>query len=192
MKHPLNVAIITALIFSISVFAYDGKKHKRNQYGFHNYENINVDMEDNTLIITSNEDDEIVMEITEDYDLYLNGKEINLNAHQQELVKRYYHQWADIIDMAVVVGKKGAKIGIQGAKLGVKAVANLFKLIRSDYDTEDYEAEIEAAAEKIEAKAEKLEIEAEVIEELAEELNEIQDELEAEIEAVAESKIFEE
>ncbi len=192
MKKFIQMSFIILMGISV-LFAYDGKKHKHFNFPGHTtLENVSVDMDDGTLIITSREDEELVMEITDDYDLYLNGEEIETNNDQRKIVKRYYHQWVDIVDMAKNIGIKGAKIGLEGAKLGMKAVVNLFKLMRADYDSDDYEAEIEAEAEKIEAKAEKIEIEAEEIDELVEDFEDLQKELEEEIKEIAESGIFDE
>lgn len=131
-------------------------------------DDISIDIEgDGTLAIICDEYDDIV-EITEDYELYINGDRIKLDSKQQKLVKKYYDGFNEIIDLAQEIGIEGARVGVEGAKLGLKAVAKLVKLLEEDYDSEDLEREMEKEAEKIEKKAEKLEKKAERIEDEAE------------------------
>ena len=119
------------------------------------------------------------VEITEDYELYVNGEPIRLNRRQKEMVEDYYEYVHRIRREAYRIGWKGAKVGAEGAKIGVKAVAGLFRLLSSDYDTDDLERDMEREAQKIEKKAERLEDEA--IEDLADELEELHEKMGREI-----------
>lgn len=110
------------------------------------------------------------VEITEDYELYIDGRKTRLSRDEREMVREYYHLADDIIDTAHRIGWEGAKVGVQGAAIGIKAIVNVVKLISPHYTTEDLEEDMDREAEKIEAKAEVLEEKAEVIDEIAEDL----------------------
>jgi GTP1/Obg family GTP-binding protein len=131
-------------------------------------EQVSVDIDDGTIILTSREDDSTI-EITENRDLYVNGNKVILTVEQQELVGQYYDTFMQIIESAKRVGLEGARIGLQGAALGVQALAGVVKLISPDYDQEDLEREIELKAKRIEKRAERLEKKASKIEYLADE-----------------------
>ena len=113
--------------------------------------------------------------ITDDSRLYINGREIDLDDDQRELVNEIHSLAINLENQAHDIALQGAKIGAAGAQIGIHAVAGIFKLIRSDYDSEDLESELEYKAERLEEQAEKLE-------ELAEALEDDADELERQIE----------
>ncbi len=129
-------------------------------------DDISIDFEDGTIILECRDNDDMV-EISEDYKLFINGDRIKLNEGQQELVEKYYDSFDEIIDLAKEISIEGARIGAKGAELGLKAVSSVFKLIEEDYDTDDLEREMERQAERIEAQAEKLEEKGEKLEDIA-------------------------
>ncbi len=132
-------------------------------------DDVEVDFDDGSIIFYSDRDDDEV-EITEDYELLINGKRIKLDKDQEKLVERYYDNMEDIVDFAKELGIEGAKIGASGAKLGLDALAKVFMLLDDDYDSDDLEKEMEKAADKIERRAKKLEKKAEKIEDMADDL----------------------
>jgi hypothetical protein len=146
-------------------------------------EYIDLDYDDGTFILTHRYADDVV-EITEEYELYINDRRIDLNSRQEKLVAEYYHGLEDLTDYAAHIGIEGAKIGIEGAALGIKAIGSLFKLLSSDYDTDDLEREMERESAKIEYKAEKLEHHAEKIELIADDIEDIFAEMEDEIDEI--------
>ena len=165
-----KTAVILA-IFLMSAFAaasagaalkMDGD-HGRNVF---RGEEISVEFEDGTIILECNDNDDVV-EITGDYELYINGDKVNLDGGQRELVEDYYESLDEIIETAKELGIEGARIGAKGAELGLKAVAGAFKLILDDYDSDDLERDMERHARRIEAQAEKLERKGEKLEDMA-------------------------
>lgn len=142
---------------------------------------VSIDIEDGSIILTHDDRRRETVEITEDYELYVNDERVDLDEDQQALVAEYYELGMDIVAYAKRLGWEGAKIGVSGAKLGLKAVGSVFKLIFTSYDTEDFEREMEREAARLEARAEVLEEKAEVIEDMAEELEDIAYEMNREI-----------
>ena len=82
-------------------------------------------------------------EITPDGDLLIDGKPVEVDAQEREMLLAYRQQ---ITDVALA----GAKIGVQGAELATTAMGEAFRGILSG-NTEEMEARIEAEAAKIEA-----------------------------------------
>lgn len=119
--------------------------------------------------------------ITDDFRLFVNGHEIDLDNEDRELVEKIHNLALDIEKQAYLIGKEGAKLGAAGAKIGIQAVAGVFKLLRFDYDSDDLEQEMEIKAEMLEAQAEILEEEAEELEDMADELEMLADRLERDI-----------
>jgi hypothetical protein len=152
--------------------------------------NYEIDIDGDTIILHPKHRGYARIKITDDYRLYVNGRRIELDDHQRELVKRYHHLAMQIQEDAREIGREGAKIGVAGAKLGVDAIVSITKLLRWDYDSDDLEREIEQKAAKLEAKAERLEAKAEKIEAMADELEEIEDKLEREIPEMRERNRF--
>lgn len=169
---------------------YEKKKHSDHNTGFGILENVSVDIEGSTLILTDERTDDYV-EISEDFELFVNGELIPVSKDEKLLLEKYYHLYFDIIDYAKRIGLEGAKIGVEGAAIGVKAVAGVFKLLREDYDSEDLEAELEEEADKLEEKAEQLEDRAKNIEDMAEVLENLHYQLGDEIEALSDLEMFE-
>lgn len=137
------------------------------------YDHTSFDFKGSSLFIIHRDRDDRIdeeVEITRRYELFINDREIQLDAEQQKLVGEFYEGSRDIYREAKRIGIAGAGIGIKGAALGVDAVFSLANLLKSDYDMEDYEREVERKAEKLEREAEKLERRAEKIEQMADDL----------------------
>lgn len=148
-------------------------------------DNVSVEIEDGTLIFTHDNDDETV-EITEEYELIVNGRSVHLDAEQRRLVREYYDSFESLIEEAKEIGLQGAKIGVQGAKLGLVAVVGVLKLLSPDYDESDLEADLEIKGEKIERVAAKLEKRANRLEHRAKKLERQHERLREEIEELDE------
>jgi hypothetical protein len=142
---------------------------------------IEFDMEDDAIILTNRDNGYETVEITDEYDLYVNDEKVELDDDQRKLVGEFYESVQDLVKYAKKLGWEGAKIGAEGAKLGLKAIGGLFQVVFTSYDTDDFERDIEREAEKIEKRAEKLERKAEEVEEMAEDLEELAWELQREI-----------
>lgn len=155
----------------------------------HDRDDITVKLKHGSVIFI-NWDEDSEVEITENYDLYIDDEKIETNAEQKELLKKFHTDFYGMIDFAKDIAKEGAKIGLHGAAVGFKAVACCFKLLSPNYDTDDLEREVELAARGVEKQAEKLEKKAEKIEEMAEDLEIQADDLVREIPALKKLEWF--
>lgn len=126
--------------------------------------------------------DEVI--ITEEHELYINGKKIRTTRRDEELMSEYYDLTEAIVENAKDIGHEGAKIGIEGAELGIKAAAGVLKILLPGYSAKDYERDVERQAEELEKKAEKLEERAEVIEKMSEQLDDVRYDLRKSIKAL--------
>jgi hypothetical protein len=177
MKNAL-IAVLTLLLVCAPLYAYDDHRTVHRFSDSHNYhgcmlDDLDVDIDDGSIIIEERGFGHDEVEITSEHELYVNGKLVKLDKDQQELVGRFYDQTFELIDYATEIGIEGAKIGAQGAAVGIHALTKLFKLLDSDYDTEDYEQEIEAKADELEAKADELDKKADEVEHMADRLEDL-------------------
>lgn len=176
---------LVLMIFMVgSAMGYDENKghYSRiktdcNSYEHHSYGSYEVDVEDGTVIITLNDRDADVVEITPDYELFINGERIKTNDEQKKLLGKFHSKTLVLVEQSKAIGIEGAKIGVKGAGLGLKALGGVFRLMDDDFDSDDLERELEKEAAKLEANAADLEIQAEELEDIADELEDIADEL---------------
>lgn len=177
----LIVGLMATFLMTVSTPAenHEHCSHTHYSSGHHSsIEGMNLEIEDDDLIFTPDDEDEDgEVKITEEHQLYVNGRLIKVDSKQEELIGEYHDQMLALMESAKKIGLEGAKIGAEGAVLGVKAVADVFKLLSPDYDTDDLEREIDKEAAKIEAKASRLEDKANEIEDQADELEDLHDEL---------------
>ena len=174
MKKVLLIIPVFLMIFTLSLFAEKIEtNHKDSDHHFKCLKNLEVDIDDDILILTCQNDDDLWIEITPDGNLYISDHRVYLDRSQQKLVAEYYDQFMDIIEQAKLIGKEGAKIGVKGAKIGILAAGAVLKMLVTDYDSDDLEDEIEEEAEELEARAEDLEELAEELEEEAEDFEEL-------------------
>lgn len=113
------------------------------------------------------------VEITDTFELYVDGDKIKTNKQEKKLLEDYFELSQDVVIQAKRIGYEGAKVGVEGAKLGVKAMAGVLKMLSPNYSSDDLERDMEREAEKIEKKAEHLEEKAEVIEDIVDDLNRV-------------------
>ena len=177
--------LLTLLLASSVVFAtgtvFKGKHKDRSGCHFRGEIDFDVDFEDGTLIINKRGYRSATVEITEDYELYIDGRRIKTDAHEKELLGEFYELTFDLVDRAEVIGLHGAEIGIAGAKIGLQALGGLFRALLTEYELEDLEADLDADAEILEERAAILEKQAEEIEDIADELEALAEELTDEI-----------
>jgi hypothetical protein len=139
-------------------------------------DNVDVDINDGSIVFTHEDDDETV-KITEDGGLIVNGTSARLAHDQRKLVEEYYEAFDGIIEEAKQIGLEGAKIGVKGATLGLSAVVGALMLIADDRDAEDLEIELERKGDKIEHMADRLEKRARKLEARAERLEDLHHDL---------------
>jgi hypothetical protein len=181
MRTLLSFLLILFLTFSLSSAGHYSCR-TFSDFGYGHLEDVDIDIDDGSVIITyDGRRNYEEVEITEDYELLIDGERIKTDRDQRELLKEYHETVFKIHECAKAIGLRGAELGIKGAKIGMKAIGGVFKAIFTDYDFEEFEEDIEWEAEKLEDEAEELEEEAEEIEELAENLEEIHEDLVDEI-----------
>lgn len=187
MKKVVVIVLASLLMFSSS-FAFGGKKHKDCDFSWGGYsmDHINIDMDDGAIIISHRDHRNPTVEITEEYELYIDGKLVKTDADQKKLIAQYYNLFELIIDRVGDIGIAGARIGVEGARLGLSAIPRLLKTLQSNYDMEDFEYEMELQAEALEEKAELLEEQAEELEDMADELEDLFEQMENEIVEIGE------
>ncbi len=179
VMRTLIIFIISVLLPFSSVSASHCKSLKYSVRNKHVacLKDVEVDIDDGSIIFTEKDNDHERVEITEEYELYVNGRLVEVNEKQQRLIEAYYDLYMDIIRQAKKIGYEGAKIGAKGAKLGLKAVAGVLRLLGSDYDSDDLERDLKREARKLEDRAEKLQEKAEKIEQMADELEDVHNDL---------------
>jgi len=153
-----------------------------------NFDDISLDVDDGSVFLThkSRHHKGQDIEITEDYELYVNGDRVKTSDEQKELLKEYHDLACEMSEYGAKIGIEGAKIGIQGAGIGLQALVGVVKLLSPTYDEEDLDADLEYAAEKLEKRAKALEEKAEKLEDMVDDLDYMNDELSDKIPAIAE------
>jgi len=189
MKKVFTILLAFTLLFSFTSAAYAGDKTVRihehkddwnldlSSLNKCHIEDVAIELDGKTIYINHEFEVDDEIEINRDYELFLNGDQIDLNEDQQALVTEFYETTVELQKFAKKIGWEGAKIGVEGAKLGIKAIGGLFKMLFTSYDEDDFEDDMDREAKVIEAKAERLEKKAEVIEEMAYELEDLTIEL---------------
>lgn len=180
MKLSMVLLLASMLVFSGVAAAHDrdddcGDHHV--DHGFLHNCDVDWDEDEGILVISNEDDDDEVVEITKKYELFVNGERVKLDRAQKGLVKDYYRHFKKLHRIAEEIGMEGARIGAKGGKIAVIALKNLCKLIEDDDDAEEFEEEIEREAEKLEAEAEKLEAKAEILGEIAENLEDLHNDM---------------
>ncbi|MBD3401858.1 DUF2884 family protein [candidate division GN15 bacterium] len=182
MRRIAVVAI--ALLFVVGslgaaderTYNYHIDKCDYDDFGSHHWsvdENVTMDFDDGTIVFESRDYPRDVVEITERYELLINGEPVELTADQQRHVREFHQATTDLIADAIAVGIEGADIGMEGAAIGVKAAGQALKALFTGHTFEDMEREIEREARKIEVKAEKLEEKADQIDRRADHIEDM-------------------
>ena len=176
MKLSMALLLASMLVFSGVAAAHDRDddctEHHIDRGFLHNCD-VDWDEEDGVLVISNEDDDDEVVEITKKYELFVNGDLVKLDRSQKGLVKDYYRHFKKLHKMAEEIGEEGARIGAKGGKIAGVVLKNLCKLIEDGDDAEEFEEEIEREAGKLEAEAERLEAKAEILGEIADNLEEL-------------------
>lgn len=174
-----RILFISIVFSSVSFAIHDDSDKDRNILAC--YENVEVDFENGTIVLTCKYDDSEFVEITEDHDLYVNGRQVKLDRSQRRLVADYYERFTIVIEYAKEIGFEGAKIGIKGTKVGLRALVGVMKVLLSDYESDELEEDLEEEAEDLEELAADLEDKAEDLEHQAESLEDLHHEMRDEI-----------
>lgn len=198
MKTSVTRLLTIALAFLLVGSAFAGSRnrnrdrdHDHNSWHNDRSDHTSIDMKHGSVMIKHRDRRETTrVEITRDYELYIDDELIKTDKAQTKLLKEYHDQLTDIHDLAKEIGWEGARIGAQGAKIGLTAGLGVLKMIFTDYSEDDLEYDVELAAEKIERRAERLEEKAEGIEDMVDDLDDITDDLRDAIPELAELDWF--
>lgn len=180
-------AVMVCLLTGLLIFAWpltsSAKDYKAHVvYDYHHDDcRTDIDFVDGDLIIEYENHDYETVEITADFELYVNGKHVETTDEQKVLLADFYHCVEELVDEAKHLGMEGAKVGLAGAKLGVGVLGKLLRMVFTSYDSEDLERDVEREAARIEAKAAVLEEKAEEIEDMADEMDRLARKLRREI-----------
>ena len=137
MRMFFTIAITTLLIFS-SLYAVDPPKSRSSSACL---ENVAIDFDDGTLIITPRFGENFKVEITSDDELFVNGRKISTSSEERELLSEYR------LDMSYLV-HRAEEIGIKGAKIGIHAVGGLIEAVCTDLEIEELEAELKSESKE--------------------------------------------
>lgn len=184
---------LSLFILTATAYGVDYKKKKKHHHRYHHeiFENADIEIEDGSILIFPKYYDDKTIEISDSYDLFIDGKQVDMDDDQQELIEEFHTRFFAMIDMAREVGLQGAAIGLKGAGIGVAAIVGICKLIDEDYDQEDLERELEEKAAQLEEEAEELGEQAEELEEVCYTLQELANEIHDEIPEIRETGVFE-
>jgi len=175
----LRYSIIFFLLITASVAAHRHDDKTDNFLAL--YEDVDISIDAGSITLTCKYDNSEFLEITDDYDLFLNGEKIFLDSDQQELVAEYYDILSSIIEYAKAIGFDGARIGVAGAKIGLKALAGVMKVLFTEYESAELEGDLEIEGKQLEEMARDLEDKAEDLEHLARALEKTHERMRSEI-----------
>ncbi|MBD3179538.1 MAG: DUF2884 family protein [Candidatus Latescibacteria bacterium] len=138
--------------------------------------NVDLEFDEDSIIFRERDSGEKV-EITDKYELFIEGKNIPLKRSDRRLVRAYYSQFEKVMEEAREIGLEGARVGADGVRIAIKALGKALADLSDDDGMEKLEKEMDRMEKDIEKKAEKLERRAGEIEEEADELQDLHDEL---------------
>ncbi|MFH2054600.1 MAG: hypothetical protein ABIJ61_01465 [bacterium] len=186
-RIPILLAGFAMLLLMANVgYAWSPDDHVTHKHYRSSLDHVDIDFEGSTLIFTFEESHDAVVEITEDYQLYINGELIPTDDNQRKSLRRCYLLGERLVGEAVKIGIEGAHIGIEGAKVGLLGLGGVLKMLLTDYDQDDLERDMERHTRRLERKAAQLEKKASRIESIAEEFELSYLKLEEEIPQLAE------
>lgn len=144
----LFTTIVIAALFAFSaIYAADPP---RSESPFLSLDRISVDFDNGSLIIKPRSGESFLVEITDNDELYVNGRKIQTDAEERDLLHEYRSEMTCMVDRAVEVGCKGVEVGLH-------AIGGLIEVACTDRELEELEAELESKSDKIESEAEELE-----------------------------------
>lgn len=183
MRKVVTIAATLSLLLLLAspLAAWSGCDRHKNHRSFCSFDHLSIDFDDGTLIFDFDNRHGDIVEITADYQLYINGELIPTDEEQQKQLQECYHLADKLSAEAVRIGLEGARIGIDGARIGLRAIGGVLKMLLTDYDEDDLERDMERHTRRLERRAERLEKKAERIETIAEKLELAYESLERDI-----------
>lgn len=142
---------------------------------------LDVEYYGDRLMLVSRSDADLLVEITRQNELYINGKNIPLTDEERIVVASYYNSYEELIDNACRMARNGIELGASGVHAGLKALSGAFSVFVEDMDEVQFEVVMEDEAERLEEVAEALEENAHDLEILAADIEVLHEELKEEI-----------
>ena len=196
MKSKIALLLLVCLMALPAGTVFGGSRHRHHDldhdrwYGERS-DHISIDMKHGAVVIEHREGrDRSEVEITEEYELFIDGKLVATDQEQEKLLKEYHTLVVDIHDYAKEIGWEGARIGVDGAKIGLQAGLGVLKMLFTSYDDDDLNRDLDRATAKIEKRAEALEDKADIIEDMADDLEDLTIDLSEAIPELAELEWF--
>lgn len=175
--------------------------HGLNRMYLSDHGSWSLDWDGDRLVIESYDFDNEA-EITDDFELFINGDKVKLNKKQKSLVREFYKSAENLQMRADAIGEKGRAMGRTGGIIGPtrQAQAQLsYAMARTNYrydrydrhdryddDSDDLEEAMEELEERMEELEEQLEAKQEQLEEKLEAMTEGLEEAAEELEEAAE------
>ena len=107
MKY-LTIFLLALLMIAPAAFARN--RHIHYSYDHHSnfLDGVDLDIQRSTIVLTNDEYDDDIVEITRDYELYVNDQRVDLDPKEAELVQEFYDRTFELVDSAKEVGLEGA------------------------------------------------------------------------------------
>ncbi len=179
MKSKIALLLVICLVALSAGTVFGGSRHRhhdldRDSWYHERSDHISIDMKHGAVVIKHREGrDRSKVEITEEYNLFIDGEKIETDQEQKKLLGEYHQTVVDIHESAKEIGWEGARIGVDGARIGLQAGLGVLKMLFTSYDEDDLDRDLDRATAKIEARAEALEDKAEIIEDMADDLEDL-------------------
>lgn len=183
----INCFLLISLVSAADEYSI---KPENQKYHFECWENFNIDVEGNTVVINHYGADGSLVEISENGDLFIDREKVKTDQQSRELLQDYNQMMRELISSAEKIGFEAAKIGGKGAELGLEAVSGILAVMCTDLEMDGLEDKLDKKAEKLEREAYKLETRAKELEEQAEELEAVHDNLKNQIDELDELEWF--
>ena len=196
MKSKIALLLVICLVALSAGTVFGGSRHRYHDVDHDRWyeecsDRISIDMKHGAVVIKHREGRErSKVEITEGYELFVDGELVATDQEQEKLLKEYHTLVVDIHDYAKEIGWEGARIGVDGAKIGLLAGLGVLKMLFTGYDADDLDRDLDRATAKIEKRAEALEDKAEIIEDMAGDLEDLTFDLSAAIPELSELEWF--
>ncbi|MFH1850843.1 MAG: hypothetical protein ABIA75_00710 [Candidatus Neomarinimicrobiota bacterium] len=156
----LTAKIMLTVLLSVTLsrgHVYRGDDHFLND--------LDLDWQKGSLIITEKENDDQRVVMTADEKLLINGENVRLTREQKKLVGEFHILAGKLSDQARDIGQIGSKIGVVAGAMAAEAIVKAFgSLFDDDDDFDDRDHRHESRVER------KVDLMTEDIEDLVSEL----------------------
>jgi len=150
MNSFIRVSLLGAALAATPAFAHETMRCDALEDGVGMRIGIDADFDFDGDDLRFRDDGETVMMITNERELFLHGKQVELDANGRELVDRYYTTVEDFVGDAMDLAGDAAGLGVSAA------VEALVAVVTGHDEMNRFEKRIEARAAEIEAQADRM------------------------------------